>query len=297
MHRVGLGDLEGQKRTASFTCSLMGIIPVSSIHLSLGGGNGSLEIPSDWNLMSTVEMETCDEADDPLILNQAKTFQLKIGMLNSKTTGFNKKVRELYSLFSTKKADAAAKAQERTWKDIALALCRDVNVRGHAFPCDFSKEFYDKEEDREVGKPPKQRLVESESGNLLHKWLLSLRKSVLARLHKEVEGRTMFKVLPVDADTSTLEAFIRTVNKSIKKTTGSIYSFPRKIPLPKAIHTMVYFISLTGPAASNASGVNMGLDNLANVISSLGNGILKAECECYQRNEIGYSQSVSLIED
>jgi hypothetical protein len=292
MHVVGLADLEGQKRTASFTCSLMGIIPVSSIRQS-GTSGESGRIHLRLNKWRSVHPERNGNLGDLLIANQSKTIQMKIGILNTNQEGLGGLVQRFYSEFSVKKADAAAKAQERSWKDITIGLCRDTIVRAQVLPADFSREYLGKVEDKSFGNPKEQKEFDNDSGTILQKWMTTCKRQVLHSIYMQVKSNAVSKVMPRNQPTETFLAFSQVCNRSGIKNTTSIWSFPKSVPLPKPIHTLVYLLCLIGPAAAHSDHTNPGLENFEAVILSKGSGIQVPIQDCFTREDPEYSQTVS----
>jgi hypothetical protein len=289
MHLSGMGDLESQKRTASTTCSMMGIKPPASIKESNIGLGEACKIP-----LATNPMRSATKRTHYLVQNQACHVPVKIGLLNTPLLHYGGRVQEFLRKFSMKKADAASKAQERSWKDITLSLCTANPLLKAIVPADVSKSWFDQKDEEMVGNKELTKRMDSAKGTYISVWAEECKEVIMQSMYLHHNTNAFEKVMPSGAPNDTYSQFKSNVEKSTANKPIATFSFPHKtIPAPKPVYTLSYLIFLIGPAAAWKSDDNQGLDDLVAVIKGRGKGMFQVEEECYDFNNPLYTQMVS----
>jgi hypothetical protein len=294
MHSVGLADIEGQKRTTAFTCSMMGIIPTTTIAESTIGSEECL-IPKSLNHLRSPDIDRTQSPKYTLLLNQSKKLTLKVGMLDTPPHGFGGAVCAFYLKFSAKKADAAAQTQERSWKEVTLSICRNLEVQECLVPADFDENFFSKIEDLGiVDRNLKKKMSQVEEGKFIDIWSDLCRESILKAMYSQINSAALSKAMPPKQPTGNYQEFKETVMNSQKIRTNSTWCLPSKITTPKAIHALHYFLFLIGPADALNKDENRGLKNLEEVINGNGEGISRTQQPCNADwGDSRFQQSVS----
>jgi hypothetical protein len=287
MHQVGLADVESQKRTASFSLAMMGIIPVNRIADNRVRDEAN-RIPAETNpsrCVFTVNgppgSRTCRLLD-----NQARTLNVKICMLDANNqknadpltnkARITKCVKTFFQALSTKKANDASSAQERSWKDLVIHLCSNQDLKRCVCPTDFDQDFFRKLEDHVdtslVAEP------NIDDGTYIVTWAKNLHTSILQAMHTMTKSTFMSNALPINVNSNTASEFVKTVNGTCKAGRRQFFHLPTtNVPKPVAIHVLVHLFFLVGPAASTMEGnqkSNTGLINLLKVVKANGAGIM-----------------------
>jgi hypothetical protein len=300
MHSVGLADIEGQKRTTAFTCSMMGIIPTTTIAESTMGSE-ECKIPRWLNPLRSPDIDRTQSLVDQgvptkhtLLLNQSKKLSLKVGMLNSPGQGLGGAVRSFYVQFSAKKADAAAQTQQRSWKDVTLSICRNTSVRGSLVPADYDQQFFSLFED-DGPVEYKKSMDAIDEGRYIEVWSALCRESILKAMYNQINSAALSKAIISKEPTGNYQEFKEVVMHSQAIRTNSPWFLPTTITTPKAIHCLIYFVFLIGPGDAVDQDENRGLKNLEEVINGNGQGISVTEEPCHPawENNRSFQQSVS----
>lgn len=297
MHPTALADVEAQKRTVSVTCALMGITPVTSIADSVVGDD-KIKIPSKMNPCRLVN-ESWRSLVTPLIHNQSTLVTVKIGILKTSQeetdpNRLNGRVRDFYKALSAKRADAASKAEERSWKDVLISVIHNRKVRKTLLPADFDDKFFQKKE-AFTGREHVDLVhaMQVNTGRYLHEWGKDCQHHILDAIHSERASAAVARVLPQQVDCGKIQSFTDAVNKSYQTKSYSIWYLPRQIGTPKAIHTLIYLVFLIGPSNCDGTKRNGGLENLEAIIKASGRGIKPLHEACFACQDQCYEQSVS----
>lgn len=313
-HGVRNSQEEGQKRLVSMLSALMGIRPVKRLD-DCKVRDTSVRIPSEMD-----ELATCDDdhkteggGKSPiLMLNQATPVPMTIGLLaesenSDNFDNFDEQSVSFYKSLSRTKAEAASKAEERSWKDFALSLSESSKVLQSLLPADFNINSHRQKTPSEaVAGVAKQ--VQTE-GRFINKWGTKAIETIQKQLFVNRNSKSFFLVVTGTAGYDDAEAFVAGLKSKAAEgtSTTSKWSFPspnpvgNKIPNPKAFHTLVYLLFLTGPAEAwkedqlPTTGIlNPGLENLCSVIRSQGTGTMTTvDQDCYAISDERYKQTVS----
>jgi hypothetical protein len=205
----------------------------------------------------------------------------------------NVNVRDFYMQFSVKNVDAAAKAQEGSWKEVTLTICRSLQVQQSFIPADFDEQFFTQLEEEGFADKRMVKLMNPDQGNYIAIWSEHCRGSILKAMYSQIDSSARSTVMPKNQPIDTYDTFKKTVMRSQDSRTNSSWTFPKIIPTPKPIHTLLYLLFLIGPAAAVDQEENIALDNLKAVIYSQGVGIKRTHVQCYGCCDILYEQSVS----
>jgi hypothetical protein len=291
MHPIGLADIEGQKRTTAFTCSMMGILPTTTIS-SCQVEDNAVKIPPEINDCLDGDLERAVLRAHNLMHNQKQKFPFKIGSLYSKKRyKFNGPVKVFYSQYSAYKADAAAKVQTRSWKDIALFLCDSQETRSLVFPADFNRPWMTRLEMRARDNRKLKPRLALDNGQYIWCWAEECKQGLLELLHTQRHSQAVIQVMPKDKPCDSLEEFVAALDLTAKKK-GTIWGLARHIPVPRPIHLLVYLVFLLGPAQAESDSQNTGLDDLSAVVQSNGSGIRTEPEPCFIISDPDYEQKV-----
>lgn len=301
MHTVGFADIESQKRTASFSAAMMGIIPVNRID-SCNVHNTECLLPENLNdCQFPFNAKNVKVASSSLLVeNQGKTMNLQVGLLKGSKHQFDNNVERFFQAFSGKKANAASTAQVRTWQDMALRLCDSVNVQQMVVPADYSKLYFDTYEDmttvtaKGFVKDPNYFI-----GIYLLQWAKDCQQSILESISTMHDSPYVRTAMPKEQQCGTDKEFMKIIVNAWGKKNRNFFTLPNKLPKVPAVHAMTYLIFLVGPADANADtpSENSGLKNLKSIIKSKGGGGHMVDQEqsgpCWSIRDKQYTQSVS----
>jgi hypothetical protein len=301
-HSVGFGDLEGQKRTASFTCAMMGILPVDAIPES-NVRDVSCRIGKKMNDCQLLFLQGPNSAasqlgaESRLMKNQAKRLPLKIGLLNDGPGSTHSDVCHFYLAFSGMKANAASSCQDRSWKEMASFLCESEHVRDCVIPADFRQDFFERMEEKlsTTTMVPNANLTD---GAHLKDWAKARDNGTVEEMFTKAQSPCVKLAMPKEASKrhEELHDFKRVLNDGWGKT-KTHFTLPSKIPSPVPINAIGHLIFLVGPAAARESSHhhNEGLENLKAVIKAKGKGVIDQSIasDCFEGGEKNHVQSVS----
>jgi hypothetical protein len=303
MHIVGFADLESQKRTATFSSAMMGIIPVDRLEDShVRDNKGQIGILNDCKTAFATE-GTRDKAFDAVLFrNQAKTVPLTIGLLDGRSISLEGKVQEFFMNYSAHKANSASAAQPRSWREMALHLCTSILVQGAVVPADYSKAFFSVME--EHVKPRKDGSLPDpnpDCGRYIYEWGFACEDAILDTIYSLVDDPYVQDVMPRDNSEAwkTLGGFKSSIKEAFKPMKTIPFNHPSLIPKPEVIHLMSYLILLVGPAEAKISTplINQGLRNLLEVIKSGGKGVLSPPaCEFFVPEEVSEEGNIEYIQ-
>jgi hypothetical protein len=298
-HQIRHCEADSQKRVSSFSCSLMGIRPVKKLSQCLLR-DSKVRISEDMN-PSCLIGKRADADSCNLIRNQAKRVTLHIVIDNVQTSNvqFTSEDATFYKRLSATKAIAASKAEQRSWKDCFLALCRSRNLLAKLHPADFSDYYFGYQSD--MFQKYRETSVTG-NGNYINDWSDSCQESILFEIYREKDTPAFKNVMRGSGgeeirDFATFKALFDL--KSGLST--SKWTFPKIIKTPKPIRTLAHLIFLTLPANSTIDERrvvhNPGLDNLLAVSTSGGDGVYEpppsAPAFKFHISDPSYKQTVS----
>jgi hypothetical protein len=295
-HWVGLADSESQKRTSAFTGALMGIRPHCSISASRVADE-SCKIAKEVNECRSPFCNTYDKSY--LVLNQAKTVSLTIGLLRTEIpqTKMDSLAIEFYKNLSERKANAASKAEDRSWKDVILSMIQSPIVKYAVFPADYSGDFFARQEELlDSSKDTKAYEVNMnvDTGAFINVWAEECRHAILLDLYSHKDTVAVTTAMQKKKNVDNFVDFEAAVNEKLTTRTTSLWSFPKVIPSPQAIHTVHFLIFILGPASATNYNVNAGFDMLQDVCLAAGKGREATKLLCYDfAHRRNYEQTVS----
>jgi hypothetical protein len=309
LHKVRHFYADGQKRGVSFSSALMGIRPVKRI--------ADCKVADD-KVRFGVDMDplrSCDKAlkgsDSNLMTNQAFHIAITIGLVNSdfgaQNHTFTAPEIKFYKHLSATLAEAASKAETRSWKDFAIGCCESPEIRLSSVPADFDKCFFLLKEDASFAKQVKKASTTDMSGVFIETWRDHLKDTIIRKLFDFHHSRSFAMAMPNAAPLTQIGFFIYELKTLMEKCSGNKFFFPKKVPVPQAVLTLIHLVFLIAPAQSTkklAAAIsevdNPGLDNLRDVFRSKGEGQLSLQdpLECVEitsQTQKGYIQTVSRI--
>jgi hypothetical protein len=292
--------LDGQKRGVSHICAMMGIRPVKRL-VDCKVRDDKVRIPAAMNPLRSCDPELKKTTQSCLMFNQGNFFTMTIGLLNSNLApklGFSNKDIAFYKRLSINKAEAASKAEDRSWKDFALGLCDAPDVRRVHVPADFDEAFFVVGEGQSARL--KKALKDVTSGLFLAEWGRKCIATILRHLYNDHHSKAFMVVMPKAGGPMDSKAFVAEMMAKMDSSSGSQFSFDKKIPSPQAVHALLYLVLLTAPATAWRRGedngetvYNSGLDTLTEVIRSEGQGQIIIADDCAECPQKEYVQTVS----
>ena len=299
MHRLRHLQIEGQKRQTGIDCALMGIRPMKRLD-DCKVRDITVRIPGEMNSLGLCDPLEHKTSKSNLMSNQAQTVTMTLGMVNTGTSSssFTPKMVSFYKQLSREKAEAASKAEDRSWKDFALGLCGSSIVRKALHPADFDHKFHQDMEDsasERVANVAKKS--KDEPGKFINVWAENAVKVIQQELFVEKSSKSFFHEMPEAMDMDGPEELSANL-AAAQITTNSKWNFPKKIPRPQALHALVHLVFLTAPAISFKTEQpdtteNPGLEKLSRVIQSKGKGELVVEQDCFVVSDEQCKQTVS----
>ena len=210
-------------------------------------------------------------------------------------------VQRFLTEFSSKKANAAALAQERSWKDFTLQLCEHGSVRHRSVPPDFDKVYLDVLDERD--NTTEDQILEAKvaTGGYLRNWLHELDDAIQGGMYNQLDSTFVCHVLSAGVEYNSFPKFQTALKDSWGSQGKSVFTLAKNIPGPVPIHVLAYIILMIAPASAARcedmeTTSNAGLDQFKAVIKGNGTGINKApssEKVFFSMNNPDYIQSVS----
>jgi hypothetical protein len=278
MHNVGFADLEGQKRTCSFSCALMGIVPRQTI-AEFKVREEDCRVTAKRNPARRTDIRSKPRKLS-VLHNQSRKFTLTVGMLSlgEGEVSLEGAVKTFYNEFSSKKANAASRAQENSWKEIALKMCSQEDLKDALIPYDFKKTYFEDQEDlpgaiAQTDATEKAYKLSLDKGSYIKQWAKDCRSAIVQQIFRLRSVPALAQVLPAQKKNELLPEFTAALLEKLNKRTTAIWSLPHKVPAPKAVNTLIYSIFLIGPASACIEDNHTGLKRLVKVINSDGTGV------------------------